>query len=132
VILLALGKFVGEILGSVAVLVIFLVSGILAAAVYGAVLSDNLALIGAYPGVYGLIGGFTYVLWVRLGRRGENQIRAFRLIGLMLAVQLLFSLAFGSQPGWIADVAGFMAGLLVAPLVAPGGPAALLARLRDR
>jgi rhomboid protease GluP len=132
VMLLALGKFVGEAIGSVAVIAVFLLAGIGGAAVYGAALSDNIALIGAYPGVYGLIGAFTWVLWVRLGRRGANQLVAFRMIGFLLAAQLLFSVLFGSQPGWIADVAGCVAGFALAPVVAPGGIRALVERVRIR
>jgi rhomboid protease GluP len=132
VILLALGKFVGELMGGVATLILFVVSGIGAAVVYGTVMDDNVALFGCYPATYGLIGGFTYLLWLRLARTGGNQLRAFRLIGLLLAIQLVYGALFGGQPSWIADVAGFVVGLALSPLLAPGGWRALVARLRER
>ena len=45
---------------------------------------------------------------------------------------VLFGLLFGSQPTWIADVAGFVAGFVLSVLIAPGGWAAFLVRLRKR
>jgi membrane associated rhomboid family serine protease len=89
-------------------------------------------LFGAYPAVYGLIGAFTYLLWLRLGQAGENRLQAFRLIGMLLAIQLVFGALFGSSPQWLGDVGGFLAGGATAVLVAPGGFAALRARLRSR
>jgi len=130
--LLALGKFVGDVFHSLAVLVVFVVSSIAGAVVFGIAVQVNLPLIGIYPAVYGLIGAFTYLMWLRLGQMGQNQYRAFQLIGFLMAIQLLFGLLFGGDKSWIADVAGFVAGLLVSPLVAPGGAAAFLRRLRQR
>lgn len=130
--LLALGKFVGDIFHWAAVLVIVL-AGLLAGAVtFGVILEGPRPLIGCYPAVYALIGAFTYVLWLRLGQRGENQLRAFRLIGMLMAFQLLFGLVFGAEPSWIADIAGFVAGLAVSIPLSPGGLAALRDRLRAR
>ncbi len=125
---LALGKFVGEKLHQFAVLVLFVVSAALGAVVYGLVVPDGPGLIGAFPGIYGLIGGFTYVMWLLLGQMGANQARAFSLIGLLMAIQLIFGLFFGSDNSWIADVAGFGFGFVLSIVLVPGG----LRRLRDR
>jgi membrane associated rhomboid family serine protease len=130
--LLALGKFVGDVFSSVAVAAVFFAGVVAGAVAFGIALDRNLPLVGCYPGVYGLIGAFTYILWLRLGRAGENQLRAFRLIGVLMALQLLFALLFGGYPSWIADVAGFVAGFAISPLVAPGGWGALVRRLRQR
>jgi len=130
--LLALGKFVGETVHYAAVLALFVASTVAGAFVFGWVVTPNLTLVGAYPAIYGLIGAFTYLLWMRLGEAGKNQWMAFRLIGFLLALQLVFGLLFGGSPTWIADVTGFFTGLALCPLVAPGGWPALLARLRQR
>lgn len=130
--LLALGKFVGETVHYAAVLALFAASSIAGAFVYGWIVEPNLTLVGAYPAVYGLIGAFTYILWMRLGAAGKNQWMAFRLIGFLLALQLVFGLLFGGSPTWIADVTGFFTGLALCPLVVPGGWQALLTRLRQR
>jgi membrane associated rhomboid family serine protease len=132
VLLLALGKFVGEVLGEAAVLAVFLAAAVGGAVVFGLVVAGNMPLFGAYPGVYGLIGAYTYILWLKLGQTGGNRIAAFRMIGFLMAIQLAFGLIFGSQPTWIADVAGFVFGGLAAVLVAPGGWGAFVARLRVR
>jgi rhomboid protease GluP len=129
---LALGKFVGDVVHWAAVLVIFVVSVLTGAVVFGIVLTENHTLIGAYPAVYGMIGAFTYLLWMQLGASGQNRLQAFRLIGFLLGLQLVFGLLFGANATWIADVAGFFGGILITPLVAPGGWTAFLARIRQR
>lgn len=132
VLLLALGKFVGEKFHPVNFALLFAVSSVGGAAIYGAVSWQNAALVGAFPGVYGLIGAYTYLLWLALGRLGENQFKAFQLIGILLGLMLLYSMLFGSSPTWIAEVSGFLIGLATAPLLAPGGWSAFLTRLRQR
>lgn len=130
--LLALGKFVGETVHYAGVLVIFFASCVAGAFVYGWIVTPNMTLVGAYPAVYGMIGAFTYLLWLRLGKAGRNQWMAFRLIGFLLCLQLVFGLLFGGSPTWIADITGFFTGLLLCVVVAPGGWTALLARMRQR
>jgi rhomboid protease GluP len=131
-ILLALGKFVGDVFHPLAVLAVFLLSGIVGAAVYGATLNQNIALFGVYPPDYGLIGAFTYLQWLRLGQMGQNQLRAFQMIAFLMAIQLLFALLFGGSPTWIADITGFVTGLLLSTLLAPGGWTAFMRRMRSR
>ncbi|MCK0150000.1 rhomboid family intramembrane serine protease [Marivita sp. S6314] len=132
VMLLALGKMVGEAMGSFAVLAIFFVSAAGGAVFYAVTIGGSQPLIGAFPAVYGLIGGFTYMLWLRLGQLGENQVRAFSLIGFLLGIQLLFGLLFGSNAEWVADLSGFAIGFLLSMILVPGGFAKLLDRLRQR
>jgi len=130
IMLLALGKMVGEVFGALATLAIFVISGAVGAAVFGLALDDPAWLIGAFPGVYGLIGGFTYLLWMRLGQVGAQQARAFTLIGFLLGIQLVFGLLFGLSNDWLADIAGFAAGFGMSFVVSPGGWARLRARMR--
>ncbi|WP_456386736.1 rhomboid family intramembrane serine protease [Profundibacter sp.] len=132
VLLLALGKFVGEVFAGWAVLLVFFLSAIVGAVVYGVFVDSRVALIGAYPAVYGLIGAFTFLLWVNLAAHGANQYRAFTLIGFLLFIQLVFGVFFGGGPDWIADVAGFVTGFLVSFVVSPGGWSRALAQLRRR
>lgn len=132
VILLALGKFVGEVFRWWAVLLVFVVS-----AAAGAVLSALLpfvtqAVFGGYPGVYGLIGAFTYVLWVGARVTGAHPARAFSLIAFLLGAQLVFGLAFGGGTGWVAEIGGFVTGFALSVVVNPAGWAKLMAQLRRR
>jgi rhomboid protease GluP len=132
VLLLAMGKFVGDVFNPLAVLAVFVASTVVGAVAFGLLVSGNPPLYGVYPPVYGLIGAFTFILWTRLSRRGGNQLQAFRLIGVLMALQLVFGLLFGSQPSWVADIAGFVTGFGLSMIVAPGGWQAVLTRLRTR
>lgn len=132
VLLLALGKFVGEAYRPLSFAILFFGSVIFGALIYGLLSPRNVGLVGAFPGVYGLIGAYTYMMWLTLGRLGENQYRAFTLIGILMGLTLIYSMIFGSSPIWIAELFGFVTGLVLAPLVAPGGWARFLVRLRQR
>lgn len=132
VMLLALGKMVGETMGSLAVVVIFFISAAGGAVIYAVTIGSSAPLIGAFPAVYGLIGGFTYMLWLRLGQLGESQIRAFTLIGFLLFIQLIFGLLFGANAEWVADLSGFALGFSLSIILVPGGWSKLIDRLRQR
>ena len=132
VFLLALGKFVGEVFRWWAVLAVVFGATAFAALIYAAVPVVTAPLVGGYPPVYGLIGAFTFILWTNLGRTGGNQMRAFSLIGMLLAVQLVFGLLFGGGTEWIADLAGFGAGFVLSFVVSPGGWSRVKAKLRHR
>ncbi|WP_293450008.1 rhomboid family intramembrane serine protease [Planktotalea sp.] len=121
VMLLALGKMVGEVFSGFATLSVFVVSGAVGALAYAVLLDDQAPLVGGFPGVYGLIGAFTYLLWLRLGELGAQQVRAFTLIGFLMGIQLVFGLLFGVQNDWLADVFGFATGFLLSFVVSPGG-----------
>ncbi|AGI69513.1 putative rhomboid protease [Octadecabacter antarcticus 307] len=132
VLVLALGKFVGETFSPIAFLILFFTSSVFGAVIYGILSWQNTQLIGAYPGVYGLIGAYTYLMWLALERMGDNQLKAFQLIGILLGIMLVYFMLFGSSPTWIAEVSGFLIGLFTAPLLAPGGWSAFLNRIRKR
>ncbi|WP_246156701.1 rhomboid family intramembrane serine protease [Aquicoccus porphyridii] len=132
VLLLALGKFVGDVFAWWAVLGVFFGSGIGGAVVWALVLGDPGYIFGAFPGVYGLIGAFSFILWLRLGQAGENRARAFVLIGFLIGIQLIFGLLFGARSDWVADLGGFACGFLLSFVVSPGGWQSLRARLRHR
>lgn len=128
--LLALGKFVGDVFSQWATLVLFVVSIVAGALVYGLAAPGQPWLIGVFPGVYGLIGGFTYLMWLKLGQMGAQQYRAFTLIGFLLGIQLIFGLLFGSNSDWLADIGGFAAGFVASIFLAPGGWQKIRAKLR--
>lgn len=132
VILLALGKMVGEVFRTWAMVLVFLGSALVGALAYLLVPGLSTPLIGAYPAVYGMIGAFTFLLWVNLAAKGANQYRAFSLIGLLLGIQLLFGLLFGGGYEWVADIAGFATGFVLSFVVSPGGWGRVMAKLRRR
>jgi len=121
VFVLAMGKMVAEVFGSLAMIAIFVLSGIGGALVYALLLTEPYPLIGGFPPVYGLIGAFTFILWVRLSAVGENQSRAFTLIAFLMGIQLVFGLLFGGTKDWVADLGGFATGFGLSFLFVPGG-----------
>ena len=131
VMLLALGKLVGEAMGQIAVVALFFGGAIFGSFIFGLITSDEW-LIGAFPGVYGLIGGYTYLMWVSLGARGEDQMRAFTFIAFLMGIQLFFAIFFRTGLGWIADLAGFACGFGLSIVVIPGGWQRLLDKMRNR
>lgn len=120
VLLLALGKLVSEAMGQVAFLLMFFVSSALGAALYALVLNDPTWLSGAYPGVYGLIGGYSFVLWRRLAGTGPAQYRAFSLIAVLMGLQLVWGMLFDTGTLWLAELFGFFTGFGLSFLLAPG------------
>ncbi len=131
VFVLALGKMVGEQLGEVAVLVVFFGATVFGALGYWAIWDTRLMLIGGFPGAYGLIGGFTFLLWS--GRVGHaSGLQAFTLIAFLMGLQLLFGLLFGGSITWVAELVGFIAGFALAALMTPGARMLILDRLRRR
>lgn len=130
VLMLALGKLVGEAMGQLAVLVLFLGGGIFGAAIYGLLLNDSGWIIGGFPAVYGLIGGYSFLMWQRLADTGQQQLQAFTLIALLMGIQLLFGVFFGPTTDWVADLAGFVFGFVASVLLVPGGLARVLHHMR--
>ena len=130
VIILAIGKAVGEVFSSLAFLAVFIGASVMGALAYGTLIDTRIPLIGGYPGAYGLIGAFTFLLWVNLAAVGANSARAFTLIGVLMGIQLLFGLLFGGGYDWIADLTGFVTGFFLSFAVSPGGWARLREKLR--
>ena len=132
VFILAMGKFVAEIFSPWSVLAVFFIPLALGGVAYSLVPGVKMALFGAFPGAYGLIGAFTFIIWARLGATHVNRARAFTLVGFLLGVQILLALLFGGTPEWVADLVGFTTGFGLSFLVGPGGPAHLLRAIRQR
>jgi len=132
VFLLALGKLVGEVFGNLAVLILFFACGIFGAVIYAGLTGADQFLIGGFPSVYGLIGAYTFLLWIRFGAMGENQYQAFTLIGFLLGIQLVFGVLFGTGYDWIAEIAGFAFGFFLTPALVPGAFRRFLERMRQR
>lgn len=130
VFVLAMGKMVGEVMGDLAMVIIFVLSAIGGALGYAVLLRPEVPLFGGFPAVYGLIGAFTYILWRQLSLVGAQQSRAFSLIAFLMGAQLLFGLLFGGQKDWVADLCGFATGFGLSFFLAPGGWASIRRNIR--
>ena len=131
VILLAMGKLVGEVMGQLAVIILFFFSGVFGVVIFG-LLTDQEWLIGAYPSVYGLIGAYTFLLWQRVAGQGMQQLTAFSLIGFLMGIQLIFGIFFVTGQDWVAELAGFICGFALSVIVMPGGIARLRAAIQRK
>lgn len=129
---LALGKMVGEVFSGLATLLVFVLSGLVGAIAFALILQSPIPLIGAFPGVYGLIGAYSFLMWVQLRLLGEDQKRAFYLIGGLMGIQLVFGLLFGGTGDWVADLAGFGTGFALSFVFVPGGWARIREMLQRR
>ena len=132
VMLLALGNMVGRVFSQVNTLLVFLLGVVCGALVYGLIVDSQIPLIGAFPGVYALIGAYSFIMWVHAGQTGESQLQAFRLIGILMALQLFFGAVFDGPPDWIADGSGFVVGFLSSFVLSPGGWQRLRDKMRHR
>lgn len=134
---LALGNMIAREFRPWAVVALFLGSAAGGALIYTAMISVLPGrpgpLIGGYPAVYGLVGAFTFLLWTRLGAVHANRLRAFTLIGMLLAFQLVFGIVFGGAGfGWIAEIAGFVVGFGLSFVLVDGGVSRVLRQIRAR
>lgn len=132
VFLLALGKMVGDVFGNLAVLILFFACGIFGALVYAGLVGDDRPLVGGFPSAYGLIGAYTFLLWVRFKAAGENEWQAFTLIGFLMGLQLIFGILFEVGWDWVAEIAGFAFGFALTPALVPGAFRRFLDRMRQR
>lgn len=125
-IFLALGGMVANTLGPTRFLILFAVSCAGGAAVWGYLFSDDHAaahLVGASGALFGFIGAMKRWEWLWIRATGAS---ARRFWGTIIALVLLnVMLAFAAPPegggvAWEAHLGGFLAGWLIAPLLAPG------------
>lgn len=138
-ILLALGKFVGEVFRWWAVLAIVLLGSAAGALAYAAIPWTHAALFGGWPAVYAMIGGFTWIKWMQ-GRITGTDNRAFQLIGFLLGIRVVFGIVALVAGGldqsegwmWVAEAAAFATGFALSYVVSPGGWQRLLNRSRRR
>ncbi|MEM1076417.1 MAG: rhomboid family intramembrane serine protease [Pseudomonadota bacterium] len=130
VLMLALGKLVGESMGQLAVIILFLGGGAFGALVFALLLNDPSWLVGGMPGVFALIGGYSFLLWQSLAVRGQQQLQAFNLIAILMGLQLIWGVFFGATTLWVADLAGFAFGFSASIMLMPGGLARVLYYLR--
>lgn len=131
VLLLAMGKMTGEVMGGWAVVLLFVLCGIFGALAFG-LFTNQAWMIGAYPSVYGLIGAYTFLMWQKLAATGGQQRQAFTLIGFLMGVQLVFGIFFEVGYTWVAELAGFATGFVLSAIVMPGGVARMVSVLRRR
>ena len=131
VILLAIGNLIGRVFSPLAMVGIYLGSSVLTALIYTA-LGFSAPLIGADVAVYGLIGAFTLTRWAQYPPGHPERWQAFSLAGFLIGLRVFFWWVFGGSWAWVAAVLAVPVGFGLAMLLAPGGGARLMRRLRQR
>jgi len=138
VFVLAIGKMVAEVFSPLAFLAVFFLSSVAGALGFVFLMTPEQPLYGGYPGAYGLIGAFTFLMWIRLGDAGPKRYRVFGLVGALIFVQILFGVVqlYGGSLSFletlVANIVGFVVGFALSFVVSPGGWRRVLARLRER
>ena len=127
---LAMGKMVGTAFSSAAVLVFFFVPAAVGALFYSLAIPRGEWLFGSFTAIYGLIGAYTFMIWISLRVQNAPQGQAFYLIALLMAVQLGFGMILGDNDSWIADLSAFVTGFVLSFFFAPGGLSGVLTMFR--
>ena len=123
VLTLALGKGVAEYFSWWAVLVVFFGAAIVAALTMGVFLDERYPVIGAQGPMFGLIGAYTWMLWLKAGQNRRQQIMAFRIVAFLTFISLIIFFFFGGGYFWVGQLAGFATGFALSFVLAPDGPA---------
>ena len=109
VLLLALGKLVGEFLSDVAIVGIFFLSAALGAAAFGTLLGSDVPLVGSLTGLYGLLGTLAAMT---MSRPTSTLFKVATVVPAALVfVAVVSNLVFGSLAAWPADVAAYVVGI---------------------
>ena len=135
VLTLALGKGVAEYFRWWAVLAVFFAAAIVAALTMGVFLNEGYPIIGAQGPMFGLIGAYTWMLWLKAGRNRRQQVKAFQIVAFLTFISLIFFFFFNAGYFWVGQLAGFATGFGLSFVLAPDGPARVkgwINRLRQR
>ncbi|MEM7243514.1 MAG: rhomboid family intramembrane serine protease [Pseudomonadota bacterium] len=117
----ALGKYVAENFGQLCFLLLTFVAPIIGLLVYIALIPSASLIIGLFPAVFAMVGGFTCRQIDVRRETGEALLPAFTLIGFFMAVQLFFFVAFDGSFEWVAHFFAFVVGFTIANFFGPLG-----------
>ena len=117
--LLHLGREAVQRLGQTGFLLLFMLSAVGGAGVYGLLATDQTPMLGASGAVFGLFGATMFWDFQRRRVLKASQEPVWRLgIGLIVMNVLLFVMV-GGMLAWQTHLGGFVAGALVARVVTP-------------
>ena len=120
--ILGMGKMISDRFSGLAVAILALASTLAGALAFGLLSADGgFPLTGAYPVFYGFIGTFTWIRVYDLRQEEKNILPAFAAIGMFVVFRTVFTLLYGLDNGWSADLAGVIIGFLLAYILAPDG-----------
>ena len=120
-IFLSIGSILAKGLGTKRFLILFLVSAIGGALLFALITDTQGPLVGASGALFGFFGALKRWEWKWMSMTGQWSQRFWGTIIGLAVINLLLALSFqGAEIAWEAHLGGFIAGWLVAPLIAPG------------
>ncbi len=117
IILLALGKFIAEQVGAVALMVVFAVSAVAGGAAFGLINTAPVPMIGASGAVFGFIGLWQYWEYAVRREHGLPVRPVLATIGALVVINVVLMVALGGGLAWQAHLGGFVAGWALGPVM---------------
>ena len=126
-----MGKFVGEVLGNIAVIAIFSSSAIFAALGFALFTSSSFPLVRRLSSRL-RTDWRLYLCVVQPHQKGllSQQLMAFRLLGILMLINISFSLLQDGPPLWVAELCGAVTGFISAAIIHPGGVRFIINKFR--
>ncbi len=121
-IFLGLGGMIANMIGAARFLILFAVTAIAGALVFALITDSQGPLVGASGAIFGFFGALKRWEWRWLLLTGASKRRFWGTIGGLAALNLMLALFYPGEGAvaWEAHLGGFVAGFLIAPLLAPG------------
>ena len=120
-IFLAIGSMLATGLGTARFLLLFVISAIGGALLFALISDAHGPLVGASGALFGFIGALKRWEWRWIAATGASTRRFWGTILGLAAINVVLALIFqGVSIAWEAHLGGFIAGWLIAPVLAPG------------
>jgi len=116
---LGLGHALVRLIGIARFLVIFVVTAIAGASIFGLVAETNGPLVGASGAIFGMLAVLTAWQERALRQAGRSRAMIWRRIGGLLALNAALAFGLGGLLAWQAHLGGWVAGWLLAGVFRP-------------
>ena len=118
---LGLGGMLANGMGAVRFLILFAVTSVAGALLFGLIAQAEGPLVGASGAIFGFFGALKSWEWRYIRATGAPANRFWGTIGGLVAINVVLAVAFPGEGSlaWEAHLGGFIAGFLIAPLLAP-------------
>lgn len=120
-IFLGIGGMLAHVLGAGRFIALFVICAIGGAIAFGVIADFNGPLVGASGAIFGFFGALKRYEWKYIQATGASAQRFWRTIAGLVAINVLlaFMTIGGAGVAWQAHLGGFIAGFLIAPVLAP-------------
>ncbi|MEM7270689.1 MAG: rhomboid family intramembrane serine protease, partial [Pseudomonadota bacterium] len=120
-IFLSIGSILARGLGPQRFLALYAVSAIGGALLFALISDTNGPLVGASGALFGFFGALKRWEWKWMAITGRRSQRFWGTIIGLAVINVVLALSFqGAEIAWEAHLGGFIAGWLIAPVIAPG------------